>query len=109
MFTKVPNFVLTLYAPKHSSSLIDPLINGYLWAWMETATVQAGMVGFTDGMEHVHIEKYSYGGNVSQWLMKARQLLWVIESRMGVWDGRALRNLVPECGQRTFGSSWYAK
>lgn len=53
---------------------------------MKIIPVQAGMVGFIDGMEHVHIEKYSYGGNVSHWLMKARQLLWVIESRIWVWN-----------------------
>lgn len=42
---------------------------------METATVQAGMVAFADGVKDVHIEKHRYGGNVSQWLIEVRQLL----------------------------------
>ena len=37
--------------------------------------MQAGKVDFADGIEDVHIEKHSYGGNVSQWLIEARQLL----------------------------------
>lgn len=99
MFTKEAIFFLTWMHPNAVQAWLTlPSLNGCLWAWMETATVQAGMVAFADGVKDVYIEKHRYGGNVSQWLIEVRQLLLSHWKQDGGVGWKSSENLVPECG-----------